>query len=318
MSSSQESDPNMTPQTASGGQPQSSLVQLFAETLPMLARYLVIVYPIFFCLILIGLLFNFVIPNQSPDFGQWNWWVICLGIVSIVYLCQAGWNMMMYKAVEDWQTFKKDISTVKPSSPEKLEEEGVMNTPFVLLKAFFPGVGEYGPSFLVGGFLWVLIMAIPIAIIMWVGYTYIGIPSFLTAFQPTSQLSPQDIQNIVDKLPAIQQNQLNEWGLLAIGAMILIAILNGLTYYWQQYLIIKQCNPFKAFIYSASQALHHPLRTILIMLFFGLLGFTFLIFQSLPSFLAFIGSFLSILATVYFGLFMFLYIAQQVNGQEQA
>lgn len=284
------------------------LLQLFGETFLLLGRYFVLVYPIFLYFILSSL----VVPKTPPDFSHWAWWVLLVGLMSILFLFKAGWNFMMYKAVQEWQEV-----TQRTSEEEKQEgSSGLSQIPFGLLKHFIPGIGEYGVPFLIGGFVWILLTGLPTGLLAWIGYQLIGIPAFFISLLNNPQLTSGDIQKALETISAVERTQLNDWNLLFLLMLLIITLLNGLTLFWQQYIIIHQCNPLRAFLYSARQALKHPFNTLVILTCFSTLYLFFCLFAGFHDLAAFFGNFFLILTIVFFGLFTFLYLLRGDVGRK--
>jgi hypothetical protein len=292
---------------ASQEAPQGSVFSLFGETFLLLGRYFLIVYPVFLYFIISSLM----VPRTAPDFGHWAWWVISLGLLGILFIFKAGWNHMMYKAVEDWQELKQ-----KATQPEGVAVE-MAQIPFRILKEFIPGIGVYGPSFLIGGFVWVIFIALPVVLLAWLGYQYIGIPEFFQTLLTRPELTPQEVEQAMQSLTPTEKSQISSWNWLFLLALVLLAVVNALTLFWQQYIILRQCNPFKAFVYSARQALSRPFNTVVILLYFSFFYFVFTLMGGFSSLMAFLGNFMLIITIVFFGLFMFLYLLR-VDAQLKA
>lgn len=290
-----------------------SLTQLFIESFFLMGRYFVIVYPVFLYFILSG----FLVPQAAiPDFSQWAWWVVSIGLLAILFIFKAGWNAMMYKAVTEWQDLRHRVFEKKEDVPR----EELQRIPFGLLKEFIPGMGQYGVPFLVGGGIWFVAACMLAGLMMWLGYHFIGIPEFITTALSNPEAPGKGAQHLIETMSTMDQaqfmqmlsaqerTQLDRWYLILIGIFILLAALNALTLFWQQYLIIKQCNPFKAFFYSGRQAIRHPFQAMVILFYFSIFMLSFSLMEKSGGLGAFLGEFLLILTIVFFGLFLFLYL----------
>jgi hypothetical protein len=279
-----------------------SLMQLFSETFLMLGRYFIIVYPVFLYFIISSL----VIPRTAPDFSHWAWWVVQFGLVAILFIFMSGWNAMMYQAVQEWQVLKQKAS-------ESDIQSEVQQVPFRLFKEFIPGMGQYGLPFLVGGFIWLLMVSAIVMLFVWLGVYYVGIPKIFMTILEHSEITQTEIEHLVETLSALEKTQLANWNLILLGLFFSVMIINGLTLFWQQFIIMKQCNPFKAILLSARQAVRHPVKTFIILFCSGFLSVGLTLFSSLSTLTAFFGQFLLILSMVFFGLFMYLYLLQNVD-----
>jgi hypothetical protein len=276
-----------------------SLLQLFTEGFLMLGRYFIIVYPVFFYFILSSIF----IPKSAPNFGQWVWWIIVAGWMGILYIFKAGWSAMMYQAVQEWQVLKEKLRL------NQLEKSDIQPIPFSLLKNFLPGMGEFGVPFLMGGILWFLAAALIFGTLLWLGMHFVGLPHSLITLLEKEPVNPNDVQKLLLKANPAEQTQLAQWNLIFLGLLLLFAVYNGLTFFWQQFIIIKQCNPFQAFFLSGRHACKHPFQTLVLMLSFGFAVFCFSFVTGLSDIGTFFGNFLLIITMVFFGLLLFSYIA---------
>ncbi len=282
-------------------QQQTSLASLFVETLVMLGRYFIIVYPVFLYFILSSL----VIPKTAPDFSHWGWWVITVGLAAILYIFKAGWNVMMLKAVENWQSLQGNKASVQTETPQ------APFFPIMLLKDFIPGMGEYGLPYLIGGLLWFLMFGIPIGSLIWVGYWFVGLPHGVLTLLQQENVTTAEFQKIIANLSVAEIHRINEWTIILLVSLVLLILINTMTLFWQQYLVLKQCSPFKAFAYSAKQALRHPFKTFFIAIIIGMFNLLSYEISATSTIGAFLGNFLIILLMVFFGLFQFLYLIRQ-------
>ncbi len=280
----------------------AGILPLFAETFLLVGRYFIIVYPVF----LYFILSSFLLPHTTPDFSHWAWWVVSLGLVAILYIFKAGWSLMMYRAVKEWQVFQQRLLQGPVADAD--EPFPLPMIPFSLLKEFIPGMGQYGLTFLLGGILWALCVITPIGLLVWGAYHWIGSPEFILPLYNQNTLTFQDFQQFWDRLPMHQKTQLSQWNLVSMAAMGILFIVNALTLYWQQYVILKDTHAFKAFWLSARRAVRHPFQTVLILVYFWTFYLFFSLVGNMSDVLAFLGIFLLILTMVYFGLFLFLYL----------
>lgn len=293
--------PNPASEEAAGRAQPPALSPLFLETFLILGRYFVIVYPVFFYFILQSLL----VPRTQPDFNHWPWWVVTIGLVAILFIFKAGWHVMMYQATQEWLGMRAKLASAQ-NAPEEL----MPTIPFSILKAFIPGMGEYGLAFLMGGILWLLFTGLPVGLVVALGLYFIGIPQSLLALFSRPDVTPQDIQSWYETISALERSQLQNWNLIILATLVTLLIINGLTLFWQQFLILKQCNPVKAFFYSIRHALRHPVQTLIILVYFTAFYAAFALMVNLSDLFAFLGIFLLILTMVYFGLLLFLYLAR--------
>ena len=293
-----ESQP--TPEFTGGNRPPQpvSMLGLFQEALPLLSRYFIIVNPVFLfsCL-------SYFMPSAPPKFHPVAWWSVTTGLVAILFLFQAGWNWMMYKSVEMWEFEKHPVSP----PPEDLVEG-----PFYwikLLNAFMQGLGEFGLPFLIGGILWSLVTLLHVWLFLICQSQVPGFHHYTELIQQFST-DPTQGQNLLMNLPEAEMEQIAGCILLIIGGFLVSSVINYLLQFWQPYLLIKRCNPFKAMVYSVRHVLRHPVQSFMIWGGFILLSFFCLSFTLLPALVSMFSLLLMVIGIVYFGLLQYLYLAE--------
>ncbi len=297
MTASPESNPS--PEKLTQPNAPRSLTQVFMETFLVLGRYLVIVYPVFLFFIISSMVF----PRTAPTGDTvWAWWLIFAGLSAAQLLFKAGWSLMMFNAVKEWSGMKQTMLTSRQIPPD------IQRIPFGLLKDFLPGIGIYGPSFLLGGIGLSVLSLIPVAALLWVGYQVVGISDALREQLMSFNISPGWYESATKAYMGMSTDQHLGWFLITLAIIAIYALINGLTIFWQPFVIIRQCNPFKAYLYSIRHVLRHPFNTLVILIYIGISMATFSLMSGMATIGAFIGNFLWILSIVFFGLFMFMYL----------
>jgi len=278
-------------------------IQLMGEAFLLLGRYFVVVYPIFLYFILRSLVTHQALPN----YRHWEWWVVTIGFIAIWFLFEGGWHAMTFQAVELHE--KQRTEPPPPDVPLEIV------FPFALLRAFIPGIGEYGARFLTGGFLNILLFALPGALVLWLGYRMIGIPKVVLPFLTAPELNSQQMQQAFMAASPHEQIQLAMWDGIFWALLLIIFLVTLLTMYWRPYVLIKQIRPPMAFWKSALFVFTHPLLTLQIMALSVFLGLAAGMLASLSAWTAFIGFFL-LLLTLLFMQFLLYLILYRTDGPQ--
>jgi len=280
--------------------------QLMMEAFMLLGRYFVVIYPIFLYFILRSLLS----PKALPDYQHWAWWVVSVGFIAIWFLFEAGWHAMTFQAVQLYETQR--TQTI-PENPSEIPPEIVF--PFALLRAFIPGIGEYGLRFLVGGFLNIMLFALPAAAMIWLGIQTIGIPHLILPFLNTPEFQTQQFEKAFLAASAPEQMQLLLWEGIFWAILLLTLLVTNLTMYWRPYVIMHQFSPPRAFLKSVRFIFKHPLLTIQILFLSVALGLLAAL-TSLSTWTALFGFFLMILIMLYLQFILYL-VLYRADGPQQ-
>jgi hypothetical protein len=272
------------------------------EAFMLLGRYFVVIYPIFLYFILRSLLS----PKTLPNYQHWEWWVVSIGFIAIWFLFEAGWHAMTFQAVKLYEAQR--LGPLPESTPEAV-------FPFALVRAFFPGLGEYGPRFLVGGFLNFLLFALPAAAMVWLGIKFIGIPHLILPFLNSPDFQAQQFEKAFLAASTAEQMQLMMWEGLFWAVLLLILLITNLTMYWRPYVLIQNISPPRAFIRSIRFICKRPFLTIQILFLSVALG-ALAALTTLSPWTALFGFFLMILIMLYLQFLMYL-ILYRADGPEQ-
>lgn len=239
-------------------------VQLFWRHFPL-------VYPIFAFFVLL----DFVIPKTAEAFQPeytGKWMLLIAAIYCIWLLFESGWTYMAYEAT------KKYLNKTPVASGDEEPGFSSISESFSVLKNFFPGVGHYGVSFLVAGFLEFL----PKILILGLGYYVLGAPQKLGALVATYQhVLSQPSLSITEQQQALNQqlpkvltehdvNQLSLWFLLLLLTFAVSIIIKMSLLYWRCQICRNDENPVKALWSNLLLVAKHPFATIGINLFFEL------------------------------------------------
>jgi hypothetical protein len=284
------------------------LAPMFAEALALLGRNFVLIYPVFLFFILASLL----VPRHIPSVAQWRWewWVVIVGLMTIYWIFQAGWYAMMFEAVTLWREASKSPPSVEPS-------KSVWETlPIARLKAFIPGMGAYGLPFLLGGMLSLVATVLPVALLGWLGYRFVGIPQGIWAFSRQKAITVADLESLIHHLSAAEKAQLATWDGLFLLALALVFLVQLLLLFWQPLVIIRQGNLSQAMWDSIRYVKHHPLRAIVILVSQTMLYLLFLLMGVMPV-VNLLSDFFLILTIVYMGLFLFLVLLASPDVSRQ-
>ncbi|MGD9580831.1 MAG: hypothetical protein AB7V50_05630 [Vampirovibrionia bacterium] len=221
--------------------------------------------------------------------------LVCIILINVVF--NAGWYNMLYTCIKT------------PINPNLNKSEQALKS-LELFKAFFPGVALFFNRYLAGTLLY-------FAIILIIGlgaYSYgmenIGAPVGISwdIFSDPNQ-TYESMQNYILNLPDGIKLQIAQWELLIFAALISTFIINYLSIFWPQMVIVDNINPIRAFINSFKEAFKHPLRVLIIALSFAFcLKICFIIF-SIPFILfPFVGIIIYVFTVSYFNLMIFKYL----------
>lgn len=283
---------------------QPSIWQLFRVSLHIFAVNFPIIYPIF----LYYTVFSMLVPTQIPDFSQWQWWVISLGGIAMVYLFKAGWNAMMNQAVVE--VFHQSNQKTQGAVLEVQGKDWLAS--FAIIKPFVGGIGEKGLTYLVVGILETLLLILPGLILGLIAYyTYGFDEQVFTAFfaqANQAQGSSAQLLTYLEKLPDAQLNMLSFWSLVVMAAVLLSALLQWFLLYWEALLFQSKKLAPLAIFKSIGLCFEYPLKTLVMgALYYSTLFFIFAI-SLMGELGAFFSSFLLMTHTAVMGILFYLFL----------
>ena len=144
--------------------PSISMFSRWQLAIKLFWQHFPLVYPIFGFFVLM----NFIVPaniNSSLAGLNWQWLLLLIGQYCLWFLLEAGWTYMAFT------TTQKYLNT-----PEAERNWASISDSFGVLKNFFHGVGHFGLTFLITGFVELILTLLPWASIAFVGYKLIGLP----------------------------------------------------------------------------------------------------------------------------------------------
>ncbi|MEW5970252.1 MAG: hypothetical protein AB1706_10320 [Pseudomonadota bacterium] len=226
--------------------------------------------------------------------------VILISIALLSIILNAGWYNMFYKA------------TNNPVNPNLTKVEQTVKS-FELFKEFFPGVALYFYPFLLGSLIYFALIAILYLITYSIGIDHIGIPSGVSwAKFIDPEQTYNSLQEYIENLSPGIKYQIALWELLIMATIFIQFIVNYLTMFWAQLILINSVNPVKAFIDSFKTVFKHPLRSFIICLSYSfMLQVCFLVF-SIPFILFQLLGIVSYIYTItFFNLMIFVYLGKK-------
>lgn len=233
--------------------------------------------------------------------------LVCIILINVAF--NAGWYNMLYTCIKT------------PENPNLNKSERAMKS-LGLFKEFFPGVALFFTRYLFGTFLYFSVILIIIFGAYSYGISHIGAPTGIKwdIFVDPEQ-TYQGMQDYILNLPDSIKLQIAQWELLIFSALFTTFIVNYLTIFWAQIIIVSNVNPVRAFIRSIREVIKHPLRVLIISLSFTFcLKICFIIF-SIPFILfPFFGIIIYVFTVSYFNLMIFSYLDKQqtLNNNSRA
>lgn len=297
-----------------------SLIRLLAYSLQIVGQFFPMVYPIFGYFLLAA----FLMPRGVANFEHWGWWTVYAGVFLIMFLFKAGWNTTMFEACQSWMRHMGIIKrpgiglsgqTFTPTIPSFFESFGI-------LKYFFPGVGVYGPDYLVGCLIETTLLTLPLAIAAGITYQFIGIP--MHYFNGASRLIQESIQTgqplaqgqvwkLVNSLSANEIDQLFYGSVLILGALFIAMLTQLFLLYWEPIVRRDNCNAFQAIWRSLKTVAQRPFTSFGIWLYFNA-SFIFLaLLMGMNDWIAIIANFINIIFIALMGCYLYLYMHFHVS-----
>lgn len=280
------------------------IADLFEQTKELLRLNMMLIQPLvlFFILILLILMVisdkvNF---KETPEMSIQILVVagLCAGLITVVF--NAGWYNMFNKCVKT------------PINANLTKAEQAMKS-LELFKEFFPGVALYFLPFFLGSLIYLALLAIIFLLAYNTGQSHIGIPEGVSWGKfVDAEESYKSVQDYLLSLPVDVKEKINLWSSLVMGAFIANYILNYLTMFWAQFVVIKNVNPVAALVESIKTVVKHPLRAFIISLSFAFaLQVCFIIFSINFILFQFLGIIIYVFVITYFNLMIFLYLDKQ-------
>ncbi len=292
------------------------IFKIFKDSLVILFRNLILVYPLLVYILLLTVMFPHEPLPKLPDFeaGQIHQWVLhnyrwlILGVVLLLLSSafMAGIYNMVYFAIARY------FSPPKPPEPKDSEESPSppVFSSFFLIKAFFPGVGQYFGA-ITGGILLHLVIVLVVFV---TAYYFIvangGIPGIIAQVKP--EMTFVDVQQMIEGLSEESRRQLSVFTGIIINSLLAYGLLSMITMFWPAFVLLGQNNPIRAYWSSIRQFLSDPFRVLLISglyIFFNLL--TILMMGVGSPIIASLRQLFVLVLDVYFIILIFTYVIER-------
>lgn len=271
------------------------LKEIYSECFELLKDNTVVIQPLIFYTILVNLM---LLPiGNTLDTQSIVVIAICFGITLVVF--NSGWFNMFFGCI---RTIPNPNLTKEESTLKSLE----------LYNDFFPGVAMNFLPFLGAALINLLIFSGLIYLAYYLNADQLVIPQGFNLDQFLQSLEKYETsQSILNKMPEAWQNYI-------FFVMVINHILNFLTIFYFQLMVIDKTNPISGLIDSIKTVFSHPLQTFIIYISFNVaLSISTLILLLPVCIFQFIGLVLYLISMTYFNLLIFLYLDKQTSNNNR-
>ncbi|MBY0405582.1 MAG: hypothetical protein K2X66_16890 [Cyanobacteria bacterium] len=299
------------------------LISLWVDSFIVLGRNFVLLYPLLF----FSLLMSMLVPetHELPTLDVK--WVTLLSILLLLYNgFMAGWFNMITTAVVNYRTLVKKVHAAEKSgfsqqnAQELMAKELQSTDPFIepwrLFKAFFPGVGEFFSSFVLGGGLQLFgMIVIVLGLLLAFQFDWDTITQCFEKFATFK--TPEEGELYLKSLPEAKQLDFALFAVVILGSFALCGVFSLLTLFWSPLVIVRQMGALKAYGASIVQFFKDPIRIILIGTLYVMAMFISMVMMGTGSeILAMFFNFMVAVLKTYFSILVVMYVIRVKEKEE--